>query len=226
LTWAGNSNANVDFKTIVVDDTVKTISNLTSAFELDQTAAHQPVLSAASSHALTAAENSSVAVKGVVGSEYLYFVKDSAFASLDAATPIASNPQGFMKAMFDLAPDQWSRYLVPTGTTETTDVSLKIEGMANGSYKLLSMDLAGNFGPVSADVLTVTGSTASASGLDVDLISVADDTSDTDGSTVVLDLDINEAVAGDRVEIYVDGHKLDGLQNHPSGCNRRRGRHA
>jgi hypothetical protein len=125
-----------------------------------------------------------------------------------SGSDLATHPQQFMQGIFNLSPELWARALVPAGTVTSDVVNFKVEGMANGDYKLVAMDLAGNFSLLSDDTLTVTGSTAAASDLDVDLLSVADDTSDADGSTVLLTLDINEAVVGDTVEIFVDGNKL------------------
>jgi len=205
FTWNHNNNANVDYLVLVDDDRATTLVDQTFDITLDQTAAHTPVLSGASANALTAAEGSSIDISGVETGEYLYFIEATAYQGL---TSVDTNADQHMQDIFALSTEKWTRVLVGENVTTTDTVSFTVDGLMDGSYKLVAMDLAGNFSAVSSDTLTVTGSTSVNTDLDVALNSISD-TTDGDGSTVELLLDINEAVAGDTVEIWIDGVIID-----------------
>ncbi|NRP10607.1 Lectin C-type domain protein [Marinobacterium sp. xm-g-48] len=205
FTWNHNSNANVGYQLLVDDGRSEVVVEQSFDFTLDQTAANSPVLSGASSNALTASEGTSIDITGVETGEYLYFIEANAYAGL---TDVSTNSDQHMQDIFALSSEKWTRVLVGENVTTTDTVSFTVDGLMDGSYKLVAMDLAGNFSAVSSDTLTVTGSSAVNTDLDVAMNAITD-TSDGDGSTVELLLDINEAVAGDTVEIWIDGVKVD-----------------
>jgi hypothetical protein len=227
FTWNHNNYANVDYLVLVDDDRATTLVEQTFDITLDQTAASTPVLAdsdGANDGKLTVAAGTNINtnITGLTAGEYLYVVWDGNSQSNEATdfwTYIANGDDATALATLrSLDSTDWSRSQVDADGKVSIDTS----GLLDGGYKLVAMDLAGNFSQVAANTLEITdGETApnhatldaTIAGINADadadmelVFSVLGSAQATAGdSTAKAVFDLVDVAVGDTVELYADG---------------------
>jgi hypothetical protein len=226
FTWPVASN--VDYVISLNDQTDETYITGSFDYTLDNVAAVTPTVADTDGSdtavdgtlTVTGGSDVSAAITGVDAGDYVYLIKSDQGSVLDN---IATDPQTALDNLRDLSDELWSRSIVATDGS----VDLSTIGLTDGDYKVVAMDLAGNFSVVATNTVTVTGANYSASddlydvmfnGVDADATAgaeftfsdsstPADNTSNND-STAKLVLDIEDASEGDTVELWADGQKV------------------
>jgi hypothetical protein len=226
FTW--QPGLNVDYVISLNDQTDETYITGSFDYTLDNVAAVTPTVADTDGSdtavdgtlTVTGGSDVSAAITGVDAGDYVYLIKSDQGSVLDN---IATDPQTALDNLRDLSDELWSRSIVATDGS----VDLSTIGLTDGDYKVVAMDLAGNFSVVATNTVTVTGANYSASddlydvmfnGVDADATAgaeftfsdsstPADNTSNND-STAKLVLDIEDASAGDTVELWADGQKV------------------
>ena len=226
FTWPVANN--VDFVISLNDQTAETFMTGSFDYTLDNVAAVTPTVAdtdysdTAVDGTLTVAGGTDVsaAITGVDAGDYVYLIKSDQGSVLDN---IATDPQIALDSLRVLSDELWSRSIAATDGS----VDLSTIGLTDGDYKVVAMDLAGNFSVVATNTVTVTGSNVSANdalydvmfaGVDADATAGAEfvfsnsntaaDNTSNDDSTAKLVLDIDDASEGDTVELWADGQKV------------------
>jgi hypothetical protein len=160
----------------------------------------------------------SASITDAAAGEYVYLIKNDQNTVLGN---LASAPQTALDNLRGLSDELWSR----TKVAEDGSVNLTTEGLIDGVYKVVAMDLAGNFSPEADNEITVSGSTVtpsdtlfdvSFSGIDYDGTNGVDSPFDasspaTAGSvdskdnTAKVHIELTDIAEGDTVELYADG---------------------
>jgi hypothetical protein len=190
-------------------------------FTIDQTAASTPVVADSdgtddSTLTLASGTDVSSAITGVSAGDYVYLIKSDQTTVLDKLT---TDPQTALDNLRGLTDELWSRSKVADDNT----VDLTALGLTAGEYKVVAMDLAGNFSVVATNTVTVTGGDLSSDLLfDADFTGIdADDNADVEltftdsntaagnassgDSTAKVVINLNDVAEGDTLELWVDG---------------------
>ncbi|NCW69357.1 MAG: hypothetical protein EBV86_12465, partial [Marivivens sp.] len=196
-------------------------------FEIDQTAASTPTVSATGGSdslddltlSVDAGDDVSVAITGAAPGEYVYLIEANQSTVLSRLT---NEPQTALNELRGLSDELWSRSKVASdGSVDVTTA-----GLVGGVYKVVAMDLAGNFSQIADHTITVQNSSATSgdaffdvmfkginndADAELDYTPGANSSAGTDGSeissaTVVLEL--NDLAVGDTVELWADDTKV------------------
>jgi hypothetical protein len=191
-------------------------------FTIDQTAASTPVVADSdgtddSTLTLASGTDVSSAITGVSAGDYVYLINSDQATVLDYLT---TDPQKALDNLRGLSDELWSRSKVADDNT----VDLTALGLTAGEYKVVAMDLAGNFSVVASNTVTVTGDDLSSdllfdadfAGIDADEnadveLTFADKTTAataTGDSTAKVVINLNDVAEGDTLELWVDGDHL------------------
>jgi hypothetical protein len=159
------------------------------------------------------------AIKGAGPGEYVYLIDLSA---LDVWDNLGIDNQAALTSLRDLSDDLWSRSQVDG----EGGVHMSTEGLKNGVYGVVAMDLAGNFSAPAGTIIELKNSSAAENddffdvmfkGINNDADTELDYTpgehptaggsgSDISSATVVLEL--NDVAVGDTVELWADETKV------------------
>ena len=192
-------------------------------YSLDQTAATTPTVAdvdgfedTVSDGTLTRNTNVSNFITGATPGEYVYLIKSDQSTVFDN---LMSDPQTALDNLRGLDAGLWQRSKVADDGT----VSLASNDLVNGVYKVVAMDLAGNFSQVATNTITVTGSTLAAgdahdvlfhavdtdavesNGFDLGFVDASTPAIKSGDSSIGIVLNIQDAAEGDMLEVYADG---------------------
>jgi hypothetical protein len=200
------------------------VSRESFGYSLDQTAATTPIVAdidgfgdTASDGTLTTNTLVSSYITGTTPGEYVYLIKSDQSSVFDN---LSSDPQLALDNLRGLDAGLWQRSKVAVDGS----VSLAANDLVDGVYKVVAMDLAGNFSEVATNTITVTSSTLVAAGDAHDVLFFAVDTDANEGNSydlaftdsstpaaksgensVGIVLNIQDAAEGDMLEVYADG---------------------
>ena len=206
---------------IIAKQDLEAVEVFSSGFNytLDKTAASTPVLADSDGTddgvlTVDAGTDISSNLSGLTAGEYLYLVVDSAnfWTTLSGSTDAAA-----LTALRDLNGEHWSRAKV----NANGDVDIDTSGLSNGTYKLVAMDLAGNFSEIASKTVVIQNSSAGA-GDDATMSGINADTDAdmelvfpnsgsaaaqgaTGDSTAKVVFDLVDVAVGDTLELYADG---------------------
>jgi len=207
--------------TVNQDATAVTGADQVFDFTIDQTAASTPVVADSdgtddSTLTLASGTDVSSAITGVSAGDYVYLIKSDQTTVLDHLT---TDPQTALDNLRGLSDELWSRSKVADDNT----VDLSALGLTAGEYKVVAMDLAGNFSVVASNTVTVAGDDLTSDLLfDADFAGIdADDNADveltftdsnivagnssSEDATARVVINLNDVAEGDTLELWVDG---------------------